>query len=245
MARLIQRIVEKPHPCPYLPEATASNEVLILRDVSPGELGHLLERGWRRFGPFYFRPRCSPCSECVSLRVPIATFEPTSSQKRIAKRAATLRRVVSAPQVDASRLDLYAKWHAQRRDARGWESSAMDAERYASDFAFPHPAARELALYDGSTLVGLGLFDETPKGLSAVYFFYDPDRAKLSLGTVNVLSLIDLAKSAGLSHLYLGYRVADCDSLKYKANFGPHEILVDRPDMPQEPAWRTPTGVMP
>ena len=31
-------------------------EVRLLTDVSPEETEHLVERGWRRFGPEYFRP---------------------------------------------------------------------------------------------------------------------------------------------------------------------------------------------
>ena len=37
--------------------------------VSAEELEVLLLRGWRRFGPAYFRPACRPCGECVSIRL--------------------------------------------------------------------------------------------------------------------------------------------------------------------------------
>ena len=55
------------------------------------------------------------------------------------KNAARLRRVVGVPVVDDERLALYHLWHAQREEARGWEPSDLDPERYAVDFAFPHP----------------------------------------------------------------------------------------------------------
>ena len=61
--------------------------------------------------------------------------------------------------------------------------------------------------------------------MSAIYFFYDPDDRHRSLGTFNVLSVIEQARQRGLSQVYLGYYVEGCRSLEYKARFGPSEIL--------------------
>ncbi|HEY1958290.1 MAG TPA: arginyltransferase [Polyangiaceae bacterium] len=235
--RLLQRIVEEPHPCAYLPKENASLEVRVLLDVTSDELGDMLARGWRRFGPCYFRPRCGDCRECVTLRVRADEFHPTRSQRRAKNRAARLRRVVSRPIVDEARIALYRKWHQNRENERGWESSPLRAERYALDFAFPHPSAREAAFYDGDRLVGLGLFDETPEALSAVYFFYDPDLRRDSLGVANVVALIEDAKAAGKPYVYLGYRVLGCESLAYKSGFLPHELLETRPDDADVPSW--------
>ena len=213
-------------------------------DVEPAELEGMLSRGWRRFGAVYVRPLCNPCMGCVTLRVPAATFAASASQKRAAKKAATLRREWAAPRVDAERLRLYAAWHAQREVARGWDPSTLDRQRYAQDFAFPHPSAREVAFYDdaaGGRLVALGIVDETPNALSAVYFFYDPARARDSLGVANVVLLIEDARRLGLAHVYLGYCVQGCASLEYKDRFRPHEALVGRPAPNVEPSW-VPSG---
>jgi arginine-tRNA-protein transferase len=238
---LLERVVEKPHACPYLPYEAASLDVRVMLEVTPLEMDTLLERGWRRFGPIYFRPACTGCGECVSLRVRASGFVPSASQRRAARACARLRRVVGPPQVDSGRLDLYAKWHANRESTRGWEPNAQSRDRYALEFAFPHSCAREAAFYDdavGGRLVGLGLFDETPSALSAAFFFYDPDYARHSLGTANVVALVEDARRMGLSHVYLGYRVAGCESLRYKAAFRPHELLIGRPEPSEVPAWR-------
>jgi leucyl-tRNA---protein transferase len=247
--RLLERIVEKPHPCAYLPTEKASLEIRVMLDVTSDEMDALLERGWRRFGPIYFRPACAACSECVSLRVATDTFAPSKSQRRAARACAGLRRVVGPPRVDEARLALYARWHAGREGARGWEPNAQSRERYALEFAFPHPCAREVAFYDDSgetsdgpgdhgRLVGVGLFDVTPRALSAAFFFHDPDYAHLSLGTANILSLIDDARQLRRPYVYLGYRVEGCPSLRYKGAFRPHELLRDRPDaLDDPPPW--------
>jgi arginine-tRNA-protein transferase len=172
----------------------------------------------------------------VSLRVLAADFSPTKSQRRAARSCARLRRVVGAPKIDDERLELYARWHATRERGRGWEPNPQSRERYALEFAFPHPCAREAALYDdeaGGRLVGLGLFDATPRALSAAFFFHDPDYARCSPGTANVLALIDDARKGGRPYVYLGYRVANCPSLAYKAAFRPHELL-------SQGAWQRP-----
>jgi arginyl-tRNA--protein-N-Asp/Glu arginylyltransferase len=250
--RLLERVVEKPRPCSYLPDRAASLEVRVMLDVSEAETEGLLEQGWRRFGPMYFRPACAACTECVSLRVVVDDFVPTKSQRRAARACGRLRRVVGRPRVDEARLALYAKWHAQREAARGWDANPETRDRYALEFAFPHPCAREAALYDDdakdargeSRLVGLGLFDEMPRALSAAFFFFDPDYARLSPGTANVLSLVDDARRSGRPHVYLGYRVAGCASLEYKGLFRPHETLRSAlpaaAELPSPPHWAPP-----
>jgi arginine-tRNA-protein transferase len=244
--QLLERIIEKPHACSYLPDELASLEVQVMLDVDGREMDVLLERGWRRFGPIYFRPACAACAACVSLRIVVSRFAPSKSQRRAARAAARLRRVVASPRIDDERLKLYAKWHAQRERARGWEPNPQTRDRYALEFAFPHPCAREAAFYDdtaGGRLVGLGLFDDTPSALSAAFFFHDPDYARMSLGSANILSLIDDARASGRKHVYLGYRVAGCASLRYKAAFRPHELLRGRPSNDEVPQWRSPPVV--
>jgi arginyl-tRNA--protein-N-Asp/Glu arginylyltransferase len=238
---LLERVVEKPRACAYLPTERARLDVRVMIDVVPQEMEALLARGWRRFGPIYFRPACEECGECVSLRVLAMPFAPSQSQRRAARACRRLRRVVGRPRIDDARLALYAKWHKERERSRGWEPNPQTRDRYGLEFAFPHPCAREVALYDdeaGGRLVGLGLFDETPGALSAAFFFHDPDYRRMSLGTANVLSLIADAKTSGRAHVYLGYCVAGCASLRYKANFAPHELLRGRPGMDEPPLWR-------
>src|SRR5580704_11993049 len=134
--RLLEKMVEKPHPCAYLPSQRASLDVRVMLDVTGEEMDALLERGWRRFGPIYFRPACASCAECVSLRVVAARFSPSKSQRRAARACSRLRRVIGPPRVDDARLELYTKWHAGRERARGWESNEQSRERYALEFAF-------------------------------------------------------------------------------------------------------------
>lgn len=223
-------------------EKSASLEHRILVDVAVLDYEAMLVRGWRRFGPDYFRPSCGGCRECVPVRIPISRFSPSKSQRRALRNAGDLRVVMGPPAVDEERLALYRRWHAFRESEREWAPADLDAEAYFMSFSFPHPSARELAYYDHSPdgaprLVAVGICDETQSAWSAVYFYYDPDYARMSLGVANVAIQAELARSRGLTHLYLGYFVAGSRSMAYKARFRPLERLIGYPEPSEEPRW--------
>ncbi len=196
MAQFLDAFRETPRACSYLPGQSASLDVRLSVDVTAHQLGELLALGWRRFGPTYFRPACAACDACIPTRVPVATFHASRSQRRARRQASTLVRTVQTPCVDDERLDLYTRWHHHRESVRGWEASSLNEQGYAMEFAFPHPSVREVTYRDpdrDNRLVGLGIVDEVPDALSAVYFFWDPDRAPPSLGTAHIVGLIDEA----------------------------------------------------
>jgi arginine-tRNA-protein transferase len=225
-------------PCPYLADVGATTDYRILTEVGLEEHEAMIMRGWRRFGMQYFRPRCAGCSECVSLRVPVAAFHPTKSQRRAWRKCSHFRIKVSTPHVDEERLALFHAWHAMREETRGWKPSVMTLREYALTFCTPNLCAREMAYYDRDRLVGVGLIDVTLRALSSIYFFYHPDVKKTSLGVASVLFEIECARRLNCPHVYLGYRVSACPSTAYKSQYGPHELLVGRPGPEDEPVWR-------
>ncbi len=236
--RLVRQFIEEPRTCSYLADRQASLEYRLMVDVSPPELEEMLIRGWRRFGPAYFRPACSPCTACDSIRLDVHRFAPTPSQHRALRRAKRFTAELGRPRIDAARLALHERWHHTREDARGWEPTALTEEEYATQFAFPSTTGKELAWYDGDRLVAIGLLDVTPNCVSAAYFFYDTDIARLSPGVGNVMMSVELARELGCQHVYLGYRVEGCASLKYKGLFRPYEVLDGRPGFEEPPVWR-------
>ncbi|HVY47758.1 MAG TPA: hypothetical protein VHB21_17840 [Minicystis sp.] len=242
MARVLQVLVERPRPCSYLEDRDASLEHRIIVDGSPEELEHMLERGWRRFGPDHFRPACGTCSSCLPRRIPVAGFAPSKSERRALRATRHLRVEVGPPRVDAVRVALHARWHRFREGARGWTPTEVDPRHYALSFAFPHPAAREITTWDdaapgGPRLTSVAITDETPNALSAVYFFYDPDDAHASPGVANIARHVELARARGKRHVYLGYLVEGCASMRYKSRFEPAEHLVGWPPDHGAPSW--------
>jgi len=237
MAVLLGEFTAPENVCMYLPAEIASNTYKTMVEVSPTEFDQMLARGWRRFGPVYFRPSCSACQACVPIRVPVDKFEPTKSQRRAQEKSRHLRLEIREPKVDQERLELYHRWHKVRERDRGWEESPITAEEYGIQFCWPHPCAREFAYYDRDKLVAVGYVDETPEALSSMYFFYEPELGSLSLGIASVLHEIEIARQRHLKYLYLGFRVIGCSSMEYKMQFRPHELLVGRPAEHDIPLW--------
>jgi len=225
------------HPCAYLSGKPAMLEVRLLTDVSPEETEHLVERGWRRFGPEYFRPICRACHECVSLRVVARDFRFSKSQRRVVRKCANVKIEIGPPRADADRVALYQKWHAARETSCGWQENPLDEEGYRRQFCFPHTCGREMTYWTNGRLIGVGLVDEMPNSISSTYFFFDPDFNNLSLGVYSAMCEISLALQLGKSYVYFGYRVSGCRSLLYKSGFRPHELLSTRPTETESALW--------
>jgi leucyl-tRNA---protein transferase len=208
--------------CPYLP-----GRVETLRAVAASKIGGpvyhaFLDAGFRRSGPMVYQPVCRDCRECRSLRVPTATFRPTSSQRRCARKNVDLRVSVDRPVLTDEKVDLYARYVRQRHDKPG-EADADSVRQFLYDsptdtleFVYHAPDGR---------IVGVGLCDVSPASLSSVYFYFDPADAVRSPGTFGALYELEWARTHGIGHYYLGYWVRDCPAMAYKANFRPAEVL--------------------
>ncbi|HEX8201368.1 MAG TPA: arginyltransferase [Isosphaeraceae bacterium] len=221
------RAIAPEHPCAYLPTQLARLEYEHVVELSPEEyMGRMLQ-GWRRFGHDLFRPRCRLCAACQPLRIDVARFRPDRSQRRAGRANAGSTRIeVAPPTVTRAHLDLFARYHAHQARAKHWPSRDDEGPAsYRATFVDNPLPTQEWRYWRDDELVGVGYVDDLPGGLSAIYFYYDPDDRDLSLGTWNVLSLIAHAAQRGLPHVYLGYYVAGCPSMAYKARFAPNQIL--------------------
>ncbi|HKB01718.1 MAG TPA: arginyltransferase [Gemmataceae bacterium] len=222
----LYQFTSRPSACGYLPGRQWSLQYLFVAQASAEDYQAYLLRGWRRFGRALFHPVCKTCRECRSLRVPVAAFRPDRSQRRARKANADVRLEIGQPSVTREKLQLYDRFHEHQTDDKGWPvHDPKDPAEYAGSFAENPFPTEEWCYYLGDRLIGVGYVDVVPVGLSAIYFFYDPDERHRSLGTFNVLKVIESTAARGLPHLYLGYFVAGCRSLEYKARFRPNEIL--------------------
>jgi arginine-tRNA-protein transferase len=210
----------------------------VIPHLSPEAYQNLLSRGWRRFGWQFFRPACRACTKCRSLRILVDRFRPTRSQRRALRRNDYIRIVVRAPTVSAEHLALYVAYHADMHERRGWASQDISAEQYIESFVQGGGGcAREFLYLEGDTLIGVGLVDVLPQALSSVYFFHDPRYRARGMGVFSLLKELEFAKSKGIPHQYLGYWNAECQSMSYKSQFCPHEILERYPPENESPVW--------
>jgi arginine-tRNA-protein transferase len=213
-----------PSPCGYLPGRVKQLRYELTPRIGAADYMDRLRSGWRRFGYVIFRPDCAACRMCQSLRVPVSTFQPSASQRRVwrTNRASVTLRISHTPSSSAEKLHLLARFQQYGHEAKGWPVEGGD--NLGLLLANPFPT-EEWSYYVGDRLAGVGYVDALPEGLSAIYFYYDPAERHRSLGTFNVLSILDSARDRGLQHVYLGYYVEGCRSLEYKARFRPNEVL--------------------
>jgi arginine-tRNA-protein transferase len=220
------RFLSPPSRCSYLPDRLQRLEYEHVAALTAAEYRERIVQGWRRFGRLLFRPRCTACTACRSLRVLVERFRPDRSQRRARKaNEGVVRLAIGPPSVTRVKLDLFNRYHAFQAEAKGWPDRTEErAAAYHESFVDnPFPTEEWRYTLDGR-LIGVGYVDTLPDGLSAIYFYYDPDERHRSLGTWNILCLIDAAATRRLPYVYLGYYVADCPSLAYKARFVPNEV---------------------
>jgi arginine-tRNA-protein transferase len=123
-------------------------------------------------------------------------------------------------------MALYRRYHAFQTAAKDWPShDGYGSDAYRDSFVDNPFPTEEWRYYREQKLIGIGYVDALADGLSAIYFYYEPEERSLSLGTWNILSLVEEAAARNLDYVYLGYFVADCASMAYKARFRPHELL--------------------
>ena len=215
-----------PSSCAYLPEQTSRLEYEVVGALSPKEYQQRLMQGWRHFGFAMFHPKCLSCRACQSIRVEVARFQLNRSQKRAVKANEDLRVAIGIPAVTDEKLALYDRFHSFQVDRRNWpEQGQKEAASYIESFVNNPFPIQEWCYYLDGRLIGVGYVDLLPSAMSAIYFFYEPDERHRSLGTFNVLSVIEQAARRRIPHLYLGYFVEGCRSLEYKAAFVPNQVL--------------------
>lgn len=218
--------IAPPSPCGYLPDQSWSLEYEQFVTISPAEYLQRLTEGWRRFGSTLFRPRCPACNACRSLRVLVDQFRPDRSQRRNRKiNEGKVRLQIGPPEVTRTKLRLYDRYHTFQAEIKGWpERPAKDVASYVESFVDNPFPTKEYCYYVHNRLAGVGYVDELPGGMSAIYFFYEPDERQRGLGTWNVLTILEQAVAQHIPHVYLGFYVADCTSLAYKGQFRPHQL---------------------
>jgi len=224
--------------CAYLENKQMRMEYKFIENC-PEELNrNLIERGWRRFGEYYSRPKCSNCSECLSLRIDANNYRFSKNARRTIRKNYKTKILIQKPTLTRDHLILYEKYHSQMEKKKGWKHYSLSPNSYHELYVCgAMEFGKEILYFIDDKLVGVDLIDIINDGISSIYFFYDPDFAHLSLGRFSLYQQILIAQNYKLSWVYLGYYVKDCSSLSYKANYKPFEILKNEPSLTEIPIW--------
>ncbi len=216
------------HDCSYLPGRQARS-VFLSPDQSLDESTYmqLTDMGFRRSGEHIYRPWCDTCSECKSVRVPLAQFNFRKSQKRVINRNKDLKVTFEEPKFSDEYYALYQNYINTRH--AGGDMYPPSKEQFTSFLCQPNPACRSyfVCFRAAEKLIAVAVVDVLPKGVSAIYTFFDPQYSIRSLGQLAVLWQISWAKKQSLSYVYLGYWIKNCQKMSYKADYQPLEVFDD------------------
>ena len=224
--------VTSPAPCPYLPGRTERKVFTELRGPHADSLNDALSRiGFRRSQTVAYRPSCTDCHACVSVRVVADEFRPSATQRKHLARNGDLEISLCRPWSTAEQFELLRKYLGARHPGGGM--ATMDEADFA-DMVEHTPVTSYVIEYrepspDGAVpgrLVGACLTDRQGDGLSMIYSFYDPDHpTRTGLGNFIILDHIRRAVEMGLPYVYLGYWVEGSARMQYKVRYRPLERL--------------------
>jgi arginyl-tRNA--protein-N-Asp/Glu arginylyltransferase len=216
----------RPYPCSYLDDREATTLFIDPdADVDVALYSRLSEYGFRRSGQHIYRPRCSQCQACLPMRIPVDYFSLNRKQRKCWSRNQDLDVQVLRTIDTDEHYELYERY-IRERHADG-DMYPPSRQQYR-DFLSPEwGATRYLEFRHQGRLIAVAVSDELDHGLSAIYTFFAPDEGRRSLGSYAVLYQIEWAKKLGLSYVYLGYWIKQCQKMSYKSDYKPFQLLVN------------------
>ena len=184
----------------------------------------LSRAGFRRSHNIAYAPVCPACQACVPIRIPVETFQPERTLRRIANLNTQVEGYEVPSRATTEQFQLFQRYQLARHG--GGDMATMSFYDYRAMVEDTPIETFMVEFRDpDDRMVAACLADRLGDGLSAVYSFFAPGLEKRSLGTYAVLWLIERARSLRLPYVYLGYWVPESRKMAYKARFRPSEIL--------------------
>lgn len=183
----------------------------------------LVKIGFRRSGSFTYKPQCEHCNACTPMRLNLAHFHPSRSQRRAQATYANLTPNVQRLHFNSEHYTLYLQYQSARHQGGGMDEDSH--EQYSQFLLQTHVNSRLIEFRNETgALKMVSIIDILTDGLSSVYTFFDPEE-KSGLGTYGILWQIEQCKTLSLPYLYLGYWIKNSQKMAYKSQFSAAEVF--------------------
>lgn len=202
----------------------------------------LIQKGFRRSGEMIYRPDCTSCRQCISVRLKVSDFSANRRFRRTWNNNHDIKTEATKPQFTDEYFALYRHYLSIQHAGGDMENPT---EKDFSSFLitdWTDTVFLESRL-DGR-LLSVAVTDIVLDGLSSVYTFYEPEERKRSLGNFSILCQIELCRQLNIPYLYLGYWISGCQKMAYKNDFSPLEYFynnqwLDKPTFEQLTSAKT------
>ena len=187
--------------------------------VSPEQYDEMLADAWRHFGKHFFRYNFGIYEEeirrVIPLRIRLADFILSKSQRRVFRRNDDLDVTIGAYNITRETHDLFERH--KRRFKSGVPNSIYDF--IANNRASSPTELLEITARKHGNLVAASFFDLASRSVSAIYGCFDPDETSRSLGIFTMLKVMEYAREFGLKFYYHGYAYEGSSFYDYKKRF--------------------------
>lgn len=199
------------------------NEAFEAESVTPAQLDSLLAIGWRHFGTYFFRYNLGfhdlDIQRVTPLRIRLADFSLSKSQRRILRRNSDLEVLFSGLAIDKTIEDLFDRHKYRFR----YNPPASIFEFLPGDVS---PCEiRQLNVRKDGELLAASWFDLGQRAASGVYGIFDPVVSDRSLGIFTMLEEIEFAIETGKELYYQGYAYEGESFYDYKKRFRGTEVF--------------------
>ena len=206
--------------CPYQLPYKATFYQALFGPLTDHIMELFLAAGYRRNGNSLYTMRCESCRACLPIRINPAEFKPSRDQRRVLKKNSDLSISLNSVRMTEENLELCEHFLTKR-----YPQKNNTALGYYSGFFLNHIVnSLEFHYRAGGRLLANGIVDIGENWMNAVYFYFDTAESKRSLGTFNILTLIDFCLQKSIEYLYLGYYIEGVSAMSYKNRFRPYYL---------------------
>jgi arginine-tRNA-protein transferase len=191
----------------------------------PEQMDVLWSYGWRHFGTYFFRYWTNSSAgqprRVMPLRIDLAHFRESDSQRRILRKNADLEVVIRDTRIDVEKESLF-----ERHKTRFSDNVPESLYTFLSDSPATVPCVnQEVAVYQNGVLLAASFLDIGLEATSSVYGVFEPTETKRSLGVFTMLLEIRHSIQRGCRYYYPGYAYHEASHYDYKKRFSALEYF--------------------
>jgi arginine-tRNA-protein transferase len=198
------------------------NEVALAEGpCEPILMDSLWARGWRHFGPMFFRYSETDLGQAVGhiipLRIDLEKFRLSESQRRTLRKNTGLRVSFGSPLIGGAERTLFDAHASRFRENVPSSPKSFLGSEPAS--GIPCEIRQLSVTGDGDRLLAASYVAVGREAWSSIYAMFDPEVSRRRLGIATLLWEIEAAREAGCRWLYHGYAFREPSHYDYKKAF--------------------------